>query len=177
MSDFIPAITKTLIFEGGFTHEANGDPVNRGLTLGFLRGIGYLGTPPASGPATASETATIQGMSVSTAMALYKANIWDKQRCGEIEDQDVANKYFDLCVNQGPHQATLILQRACREQLPAITVDGIMGPQTIATVNIVEPVVLLKSIRAEAEKVYREIAVARPELEHRLEGWLARLSA
>lgn len=181
MSDFAPAITKTLTSEGGYTLEADGEPVNMGLKLSTLRSWGYLGNPPASGPATPQEIAAIKGMSVTTAMQLYKSEIWDKYRCGEIEDQDVASKVFDLVVNLGPGEATMILQRATNT-LTAIgpntlKVDGIIGYQTISTVNKCKLPFLLAAIRAQATKVYTAIAAAHPELEGRLQGWLARLSA
>lgn len=178
MSNFSEAIQKTLTSEGGYTLEADGEPVSMGLKLQTLRSWGYLGNPPASGPATPHEIVAIKGMSVTTAMQLYKSEIWDKYRCGEIEDQDVASKVFDLVVNQGSGEATMILQRAVNEMLGnVLTVDGIIGPQTVTMVNECVPTLLLAAIRAQATKVYTAIAAAHPELEGELQGWLARLSA
>lgn len=181
MSNFGEAIQKTLTSEGGYTLEADGEPVSMGLKLQTLRSWGYLGNPPASGPATPQEIAAIKGMSVTTAMQLYKSEIWDKYRCGEIEDQDVASKVFDLVTNMGPGQAIEILQRACNSmiwmQRDSLIVDGIIGPKTISEVNRLDAVDMLAAIRAEAAKVYQQIAAAHPELEGRLQGWLARLNA
>lgn len=180
MSDFAPAITKTLTSEGGYTLEADGEPVNMGLKLSTLRSWGYLGNPSASGPATPLEIAAIKGMSVTTAMQLYKSEIWDKYRCGEIEDQDVAFRYWDLCVNMGPGQACKILQRACNSVgiQPQLVEDGAIGKKTIAAANSGwYPETIEEAIRSEAAKVYQQIAAAHPQLEGRLQGWLARLNA
>jgi lysozyme family protein len=178
VSEFGPAIAITLAHEGGYAFvPATGECVNMGLTHWFLRSIGYLGDPPASGPVTESEKATIRGLSESLAKGLYQEYFWKRYRCGEFDNQDIANKYFDLCVNTGPRETCTILQRAINSLSHSLVEDGLIGTVTLAAANECDPVTLLAEIREQAEDFYRALAKEKPELANRLDGWLVRLNS
>lgn len=192
MSEFGPAIQKTLAAEGGYVDRSatTGEVVNMGLTCEFLRGIGFLGNPPASGPCTEGEKQVIKSLSVVIAMQLYDKYIWEPRLCGKINDQTVAAKFFDLSVNEGSAkiagrwvpEATVVLQRAINDarassQDAPLVVDGIIGPATIAAANACDPAILMASIRSEGAAVYFEIDIANPQDDQFLHDWLARLNS
>ena len=52
----------------------------------------------------------------------------------QIADQDLANRMLGFGVNEGVHQAAVLLQRC----LPGIVADGILGPLTIARINALD---------------------------------------
>lgn len=180
MANFGPAIAFTLQEEGGYSDDQTraplpptGEVVNRGLTLIFLRSIGYLGNPAATGPATPAEIETIKAITVPTAQSLYLEYFWKPYRCGEIDDQACAGKYFDVCVNTGPREGCLILQRAINSAVgvQVISVDGVIGPMTIAAANNCVADKLIGWIREEGAAFYNQAQPA-----SRRAGWLARLA-
>jgi len=77
----------------------------------------------------------------------YWSSIYDR-----INDQSIATKVFDTGVNVGPITAVQYLQRAVNNliantKIQALSVDGHIGPQTLAAVNVVDPVKLLDEFR------------------------------
>ncbi len=171
MAEFVPAVEKTLLAEGGYYHNpATGEYANLGITLKTLRSLGVLMT---SGPATPEDIKFVKSLTEDEAKDIYWESYWDKLRLDEITSQDVANKVFDLAVNTGPGTAVKLLQRA----LPAVLVDGIIGPKTIWAANSCDPLALLARIRDEAAHHYEQIAANNPALAPDLPGWLNRLNS
>jgi lysozyme family protein len=170
MASFLPAVTKTLAAEGGFFHNLKtGEVVNRGITLDLLRSLKVLNS---SGPATQADIEFVQSLTVEEAQDIYEIDFWAKLHLDQINDQAVANKVFDLAVNMGVGTAARFLQAAA-----GVPQDGVIGPQTIAAANAMDPVALLGSIKAWAANRYRDIAAANPLLAGNLTGWLSRLQA
>ena len=170
MAKFLPAVTKTLAAEGGFFHNTKtGEVVNMGITLDLLRSLKVLNS---SGPATNADIEFVQSLTQDEAKDIYELDFWNKMSLDQINDQDVANKIFDLGVNMGIVPASRILQAAA-----GVSQDGEIGPRTIAAANAMDPVALLGSIKAWAANRYRDIAAANPLLTGNLQGWLARLQA
>ena len=190
MADFNLAIPFTLAHEGGyFFNPVTGECVNRGLTHWFLRGVGFLAPLPRSVPATDAEKLIVQNLSLATTDTLYYVYFWKPNRCGEIQDQNVAAKFFDLCVNTGSQEACLILQRAIHQAIPldeqhftlasAVTTDGEIGPKTLAAANVCDPAALMAAIRSEGSSFYDEVgqqdAAKWPPSE--VAAWKARLNS
>lgn len=108
----------------------------------------------------------------------YKYEYWNPIMGYQIADQDVANKFLDLAVNCGISPATKIVQRAINTvRRVLITVDGVVGSRTIASLNAADVLLLLPAIRAQQKRHYLEIVSADPELEPYLNGWLTRAEA
>lgn len=172
MANFEPAVEQTLVNEGGFFHnQVTGEVVNFGVTLSFASGCGLC---------AANDLAFIQNMTQQQAMDIYKKHFWDAHNLGSINDQNVANKAFDLTVNMGPgsaqHEGALtLLQRAVCDCGGNCTIDGQIGQHSIACINAVNPVQLLAAYRARAKARYEQIAQD-PKLANNLSGWLARLA-
>jgi lysozyme family protein len=170
MASFIEAVTKTLLAEGGFVHNSvTGEIVNYGITSAFL---GSIGQP--------NSESDVQNLTRDQAINLYHEYFWEPLNAGAIVDQNLANKVFDIAVNQGLRTSAKMLQEAVNGlQLGAgeIQEDGIIGRQTIAAINALPPSNLLIQFKALAEVRYREIAEENPKLAGDLAGWLQRLAS
>jgi lysozyme family protein len=70
-------------------------------------------------------TVDIRALTKMQAVAIYKADFWDKLRIGEMP-ADIRLSFFDCAVNQGPHAAATWLQ-----QCALVDVDGVIGPKTL----------------------------------------------
>lgn len=95
----------------------------------------------------------------------YKYSYWCPIHGYQIIVQDIANKYFDMAVNQGCSEATKIVQRATNQCLTPVAigylplhVDGICGPQTVEAINKANPEELLPAIKSYACQFYRDVA-------------------
>jgi len=173
MADFQPAVEQTLQKEGGFFHnQKTGEVVNYGVTLRFASDCGLCGS---------TDQAYIQGLTQQQAIDIYKKHFWDAHNIGSINDQTLANKVFDLTVNMGPggkqkDGGITLLQRAVCDCGGACTVDGVLGPQSIAAINAFDPGQLLTAYRARAKARYQEIAQD-PIEAGKLSTWLTRLAS
>jgi len=168
MSDFQTAVSITLQHEGGFYHNpVTGEIVNHGITLKFVQTSGYK--PDA-------DENFIRNLGVDEASAIYKTYFWDHNHLGSINDQNLANKAFDLTVNMGP-AALKLLQTAVNACGGQCTADGILGPVSIAQINALDPVRLLAEYKNQGAQRYRGIAAGNPQLAGDLTGWLSRLDS
>lgn len=167
MANFDLAVQLTLQNEGGFFHNpVTGEVVNHGITLTFVRDCGYC---------TTADEVYIQNLSVDQAQQIYQKYFWDAYKLGQIDDQDIASKAFDLTVNMGPVALTL-LQNAVNDCGGTCAVDGQIGPQSVAQINTLDPAQLLAAYRQRAKTRYETIAAADPKVAGNLDGWLARLA-
>ena len=125
---------------------------------------------------TGETIANVENMLESEAKLYYLENFWHKGCYSALSEQSVADRYFDLSVNMGTHQATKCLQRAVNVLYDAgLTVDGICGLKTVKACNDCEPGLLLPALQAQAETVYEEIVVRHPERAKFKNGWISRL--
>jgi lysozyme family protein len=168
MAEFPPAVAITLKNEGGFYHNpTTGEIVNHGITLAFVQSSGYK--PDA-------DEGFIQNLSVTEATQIYQTYFWNPHQLGSINDQDLANKAFDLTVNMGPG-ALKLLQAAVNACGGQCTVDGVLGPISIAQINARNATQLLAEFKQQAAQRYQTIAADNSKLAGDLSGWLARLNA
>lgn len=61
---------------------------------------------------------------LAEAEKIEESEYWGRMRLAEIENQNVANKLFDMGVNMGVRQAGVYAQRAAR-----VVEDGVIGPK------------------------------------------------
>ncbi len=155
---FEKAITIVLKHEGGYVNDPND-----------LGGETKYGISKRSYPHL-----DIKNLTVEQAIEIYRRDWWDKYRYGDIKDQDVATKVFDLSVNMGPATAHRLLQEALVFLGYSVAVDGILGPQTIGAANKADPKRLLQVLRWLAAHQYYRIAAQRPQSQAFLMGWLKR---
>jgi lysozyme family protein len=104
---------------------------------------------------------------------------WFPMRLNEIESQNVANKLFDMAVNMGVRQAAVYAQRAVNMLAGSarLAEDGVIGAQTLAVVNAVNPAAYQQKLCELSAAHYRHVAAVNPAQAENLWGWLKRASA
>ena len=145
MAEFKIAVAKTIHNEGGDKYtdipDDKGGPTKYGISLKFYRTICALGSDKVLHPnATADD---IKNLTLDVAEWIYLNCFWNPNRYGQINDQDVANKVFDMSVLIGPHHANIMLQQSCNADLDPddddghTICDGIIGPNSIRDINTI----------------------------------------
>jgi lysozyme family protein len=102
---------------------------------------------------------------------------WDTLRLAEVENQNVANKLFDMGVNMGVRQAAVYAQRAVNSQSQQLTEDGNIGPKSLAAINAIDPQTFYGLLCQFSAAHYRHVAANNPAQAVNLAGWLKRASA
>lgn len=120
--EFIRAVNVVLKHEGGYTD----DPDDPGNWTGGEKGKGELVGTKFGISAASYPSMDIKNLNPHQAKAIYWRDYWIPTVADKMPPA-VALVYFDACVNQGPKQAALALQRAL-----GVKTDGIVGPMTIA---------------------------------------------
>jgi lysozyme family protein len=117
VSTFDQAVNFVLKYEGGYVDNPDdpGGETNYGISK------------------KAYPDLDIKNLTRDEAIAIYRRDYWDKCRCDELP-ASLAIITFDSAVNQGPSRAVKLLQKSL-----SVTADGVMGSQTIAAANKVEP--------------------------------------
>lgn len=132
--NFALALRHVLKFEGGYSdHPLDpGGATNLGITqkeLARARGR----------PVTKRD---VRALTVKEASAIYKRSYWDAVKCDQMPaGLDLA--LFDCAVNQGVMRAKKCLQQAAR-----VSIDGIIGPRTLAAVKAADRTALLLEFMA-----------------------------
>jgi lysozyme family protein len=116
----------------------------------------------------------INDLTLDQAREIYHRDFWTKAKCEQIVDENLAVKFFDLCVNMGISQAVRLVQRALRAAGQNVIEDGVIGPATLAAINKADPTDLLAALKSEAAGFYRLIAQANPSQQRFIDGWLRR---
>jgi lysozyme family protein len=116
----------------------------------------------------------IKNLTRDQAKQIYFCDFWMKAKCEQIDDENIATKFFDLAVHTGIPQAVKLIQRALRATGTQVVEDGIIGPITLAAINGADPTDLLAALKSEAAGYYRLIANANPSQQRFIEGWLNR---
>jgi lysozyme family protein len=103
---------------------------------------------------------------------------WDAMRLAEVENQNVANKLFDMGVNMGVRQAAVYAQRATNSLSDTRLVeDGAIGAKTLAAINSVDPIAFYQALCELSAAHYRHVAAVNPAQAVNLAGWMKRAEA
>ncbi len=179
-SDFQPAIDFVLANEGGFVNNLNdsGGATNFGLSLRFLRGIAdeKLRRYGIFEAAEGLGVGVIESLTKAQAELIYVGEFWNEGLFEGIGCQRVCNYFFDMCVNLGIHQATLLLQRgiwAAGFDNTVLRDDGVFGVRTLGSMNDFGET-LLPVLVAMRASFYRLLVEIRPKDREFLNGWLKR---
>jgi len=127
-------IPKILKHEGGYVNHPSdpGGATNLGITIGtFRRYIKPKGT-----------IADLKKLTQAQAVVVYKGQYWDAVHA-DLLPYGVDYSVADFAVNSGPSRAARELQRAV-----GATVDGKIGPQTIAAVRAMPAKDVIRQINA-----------------------------
>jgi len=125
---------------------------------------------------------------VEVAILLYQREFWDSTFMSKMHPR-VAIKYFDMCVNMGPRQATLIVQRAINETVKRsehVLVDGVFGEKTLIgswhgvynhDTDKFRDDLFLEILRVALAGFYRGLVDSDPDFAPFLTGWLRRAAS
>lgn len=188
MASFEQAIPIILKHEGGFVDDKAdpGGATNFGITLLFLQRL--LKTRPdifnhprleplaRKGKISAED---IQNLEEDQAALIYKLAIWDALNYSLLNNQALATKIFDACVNLGESQAHKLLQYACNSIVgkQILNPDGILGEKTRGLANSLDALQLLAIYRVLQAEFYKDLVSKRPGSQKFLNGWLKRAAS
>lgn len=175
MAIFEEALDITLRHEGGYVNDPND------LGGETYRGVARTRNPTWAGwqivdrnknlgdfPKSLDSDAELQ----SQIRELYKLNYWDRVWGDQIVDQAVAATLFDFGVNAGPGKSIELAQSCV-----GVDVDGIIGPNTLAALNGVDPKIFLPLFTLAKIKRYIELCEHRSDNKAYFYGWVKRALA
>jgi lysozyme family protein len=157
-SKFLKAFDVLMCHEGGYVN----DPQDAGGETKY--GISKRSYPHLD----------IKSLTRDRVRQIYFVDFWMKAKCEQIDNEDIATKFFDLAVHAGISQAVKLIQRALRSAGEQVVEDGVIGPITLTAINKSDPTDLLASLKSEAAGYYRLIASLNPSQQRFIEGWLNR---
>ncbi len=138
--------------EGGYSNDP-ADPGGEtmfGITARVARACGYQGS--------------MQDLPLDTAKQIAKTEYWDRYQCDQF-DPHIGFQLFDAAYNGGP--AAKWLQMAA-----GVTVDGIIGAQTVAAIRALDPAKVI--LRFDAYRLqYLDSLATWPSFGH---GWVNRIA-
>lgn len=148
---FDTAVTAVLSYEGGYANDPNdpGGETNWGISK------------------RAYPNLDIRSLTRDDAIRIYRRDYWNVAKCDQFP-APIAIALFDAAVNQGPSAAVRLLQRAL-----GVTVDGIVGPQTVNAARTMNVQAALASFLANRAVEYAGLSTF-PEYGR---GWMRRLFA
>ncbi len=117
----------------------------------------------------------IAALAKEQALEIYRRDYWDAR--WERLPQILATKFLDLVVQFGRDGGVRLIQTALCDLGRQVEVDGRYGAQTHLAVTLVEPLALLRQLRARQAERYVEIVLATPSQRALLIGWLRRAVA
>lgn len=83
------------------------------------------------------DAADVQLLDEADALTIYRDRYWTPAGCYKLPDA-LAFLYADIVYNPGPGAAPRLLQQACNACGANLSVDGRIGPRTLAAVNDLE---------------------------------------
>ena len=162
-ANFAASVEKVFELEGGFTDDPND---NGGRT--------NLGITQKNFDAWRDSQGQVHGdvaqISRDEASAIYKAQYWDVDCCDDLPNGlDFA--VFQAGVNLGTGTAAKLLQTVL-----GVTVDGGIGPETLAAVATMNLATLTASFLAAQQDRYSSIVANHPNQAAFLDGWMNRVT-
>jgi lysozyme family protein len=183
MSIFEEAIDKVLSHEGCvFTDDPkdHGGATRFGISIRYLLKSGGLKEHPDLdlNHDGKLDWRDIKLLTRDKASALYREDWWDAYHYGDIDDQKVATKVFDMAVNFGAPRAHKLTQEALNYFGFHLEVDGCLGPVTFAAIKAMSNKGQCRDLRDqltyEQQAFYRAIVAHNPDQRKWLAGWLRR---
>jgi lysozyme family protein len=112
---------------------------------------------------------------LAEAEKIEEREYWDAMRLAEVENQNVANKLFDMAVNMGVRQAAIYAQRAANAVSESrVAEDGVIGAKSLAAINAADPIAYYQLLRELSTAHYEHLAAVNPAQAVNLKGWMKR---
>ena len=173
------AVNFVLQHEGGLTDNKKdaGGITNFGISLRFLKSAGININCDEH-----IDENDVLALDKEKAKDIYRIFWWDKYRYESINDIRIAAKIFDMSVNMGATQSHKITQKSINRYIPnPISVDGVMGGTTIASINQLcnsgASLALLSEIRRNCAYFYTSLIDDNQSLSVFNKGWLRRAAS
>ncbi|HTE02124.1 MAG TPA: glycosyl hydrolase 108 family protein [Mucilaginibacter sp.] len=115
-------------------------------------------------------TQDMQNLDEPTAIGIYKANYWDVIKGDQIENQSIADTFFDMAFNYGQVRTVKMMQTILKKRDPSIVVDGKFGNSTLKALNQYADQRLFDEFQQARRVAY--IKANKPEF---IKGWLNRV--
>ncbi len=174
MADFITAYTKYIKpIEGGYVNLSTdkGKETYAGITRKNYPN--WVGWPTIDSKKTLYKNGIIPRYTIfselNSSVQQFYNDLWNKNRFGEIQNQDIANLLFDFFVNSGYDGIKEI------QKLVNVTVDGGLGTQTLAAINKSNASQLYLALKQARVDFYNQIIKREPDEIANYNGWIARL--
>lgn len=155
--DIIPRILER---EGGFVSHPNdrGGATNYGITQRVYREW-------KSNPA-----ADVKQITKAEAAEIYRVHYWLPSKAEHLP-ASIRDLHMDAAVNHGVGRAAKLLQTAA-----AVTVDGVIGPNTLRAANALNPELLKMRYIVARYKFYGEIIQRDRSQAVFMAGWMGRMN-
>lgn len=166
MADYkrlVPFIRK---WEGGFVNDPynKGGATNAGVTIATYRAYRKQ-----KGYATTSVD-DLKGMTSVEWQEIFKKLYWDRWRADGIRSQSVADILVDWVWASGVWGIKI------PQRLLGVTVDGVVGPVTLETLNRLEARKIFDTIKSARVQFIDDICRRTPTNERFRRGWMNRLN-
>jgi len=155
-NNFEIVIDKTLSHEGGYVN----DPDDAGGETKF--GISKRAYP----------SIDIKSLTRDEAKAIYKHDYWDRCRCDDIDNINVASSIFDFGVNAGVRMSCKLAQA-----VSGAVVDGVIGNNSVTLINSLDSELFLSKFALAKITRYAEICKRNPKNRKFFYGWVKRALA
>ena len=157
-----------LKWEGGFVNDPAdlGGATNMGVTIGTWRQVGY--DKDGDNDIDVDDLKSLSNDDVLN--RVLKPHYWDRWRADEIKNQSVANILVDWVWGSGAHGIKI------PQKLLGVSVDGVVGPKTIAAINSKNPRELFDRIKMARFDFIEEICRKRPANNRFKRGWMNRIN-
>ena len=149
--------------EGGYSNHPNdkGGATKYGIIQAEARRHGYTGD--------------MKNFTKDKAKEIYTKDYYYKNKLDQIKDDRVALSVFDWTVNSGGAKKE-IQKMLNNEYGYNLSTDGVIGEQTLAALNAVNPDSLLKSISTTQRKYYDALVQKNPKNKSFQKGWHNRIA-
>ena len=157
-----------LKWEGGFVNDPAdlGGATNMGVTIGAWKSCGY--DKDGDGDIDVDDLRLLTREDVVN--RVLKSHYWDRWKADDIKSQSVANILVDWVWASGAHGIKI------PQRLLGVSVDGIVGPKTLAAVNARNPRELFDMIKIARFDFIEDICRKRPANNKFKRGWMNRIN-
>ena len=155
-------------WEGGFVNDPDdlGGATNMGVTIGAWKSCGY--DKDGDGDIDVDDLHLLTREDVVN--RVLKPHYWDRWKADDIKSQSVANILVDWVWASGAHGIKI------PQRLLGVSVDGIVGPKTLAAVNARNPRELFDMIKIARFDFIEDICRKRPANNKFKRGWMNRIN-
>ncbi len=165
-TNFDRAFTYTVGNEGNYSNDAHdsGGPTKYGITQHDLSV--FLGHH--------ASVQEVKDMPLATAKAIYQRSYWNALSLDKIDDYGKAACMFDIGVVRGIGVPPKYAQQICNQHGAHLTLDGHIGPLSLAAINEVPQAAFIRDFSVKTEAGFRAIVARNPSQHVFLNGWVNR---